>query len=210
MDPNKAQSYYDYQTQQEVWAQELRRADDRSHKFKQDLEVLDKQKQSLEVKIKDQEHAIMVREQEIQRLTLLYKGGQTFDGVKQTFDRTSAQETISKHEKHIEFLNGENHKLETEMQEIKELLGICESRDPTDKDRVHLKTLVRSLKQQNDRLKADSKTMERTIGDLKSGKYSVAEASRMVGQDEAGRLKHQLDEADQQMDELRRENQRMK
>ena len=65
MDPNKAQSYYDYQTQQEVWAQELRRADDRSHKFKQDLEVLEKQKQSLEVKIKDQEHAIMVREQEI-------------------------------------------------------------------------------------------------------------------------------------------------
>ena len=32
------------------------------------------------------------------------------------------------------------------MQEIKELLGICESHDPTDKDRAHLKTLVRKLK----------------------------------------------------------------
>jgi len=29
------------------------------------------------------------------------------------------------------------------MQEIKELLGICENRDPTDKDRANLKKLVR-------------------------------------------------------------------
>jgi hypothetical protein len=48
--------------------------------------------------------------------------------------------------KHSEFLNSENHKLQNEMQEIKELLGICESKDPTDKDRAHLKTLVRTLK----------------------------------------------------------------
>ena len=40
--------------------------------------------------------------------------------------------------------------MQEEMQEIKELLGICETKDPTDKDRVHLKTLVRKLKQRND------------------------------------------------------------
>ena len=32
------------------------------------------------------------------------------------------------------------------MNEIKELVGIAESRDPTDRDRFHLKTLVRKLK----------------------------------------------------------------
>ena len=38
----------------------------------------------------------------------------------------------------------------TEMNEIKELLGICESRDPTDVDRAHLKKLIRELKLRND------------------------------------------------------------
>jgi len=41
------------------------------------------------------------------------------------------------------------------MNEIKELLGICESRDPTDVDRAHLKKLIRELK--------DIKNMESVI-----------------------------------------------
>ena len=45
------------------------------------------------------------------------------------------------------------------MSEIKELLGICESKDPTDKDRAHLKTLVRKLKQRNDNLTVENKEM---------------------------------------------------
>ena len=36
------------------------------------------------------------------------------------------------------------------MQEVREILGLCESKDPTDKDRAHLKTLIRKLKQKND------------------------------------------------------------
>ena len=42
------------------------------------------------------------------------------------------------------------------MNEIKELVGIAESRDPTDRDRFHLKTLVRKLKQTNDSLKEEN------------------------------------------------------
>lgn len=40
----------------------------------------------------------------------------------------------------------QNSELNAEMNEVKELMGICESRDPTDKDRFHLKTLVKKLK----------------------------------------------------------------
>ena len=47
-------------------------------------------------------------------------------------------------------MNEENHRLSGEMQEIKELLGVCESRDPTDVNRAHLKKLVRELKQRNE------------------------------------------------------------
>lgn len=49
------------------------------------------------------------------------------------------------------------------MNEIKELLGICESSDPTDKDRAHLKTLVRKLKLRNDQMTADTKEMQNVI-----------------------------------------------
>jgi len=36
------------------------------------------------------------------------------------------------------------------MSEIKELLGICETKDPTNRDRAHLKKLIRELKARND------------------------------------------------------------
>lgn len=77
---------------------------------------------------------------------MVYKGGQSFENVKGIYDKQSSGEAQAKLNKQIEFLNSENHRLETEMREIKELLGICESSDPTDKDKVHLKTLVRKLK----------------------------------------------------------------
>ena len=57
------------------------------------------------------------------------------------------------------------------MQEIKELLGICESSDPTDKDRAHLKKLVRELKSRCDGMTNEKKQLEKTINDLKQGKY---------------------------------------
>ena len=43
------------------------------------------------------------------------------------------------------------------MNEIKSLVGIAESRDPTDRDRFHLKTLVRKLKTQNEKLDDENK-----------------------------------------------------
>jgi len=74
--------------------------------------------------------------------------------------------------KQIQFLNSENHRLESEMQEIKELLGICETKDPADKDRVHLKTLVRKLKQRNEQLQTDKAQLENTIGVLKTTSFT--------------------------------------
>jgi uncharacterized coiled-coil protein SlyX len=36
---------------------------------------------------------------------------------------------------------------------------LCESKDPTDKDRAHLKTLVRKLKQRNEALQEENKKL---------------------------------------------------
>ena len=51
------------------------------------------------------------------------------------------------------------------MHEVKGLLGICESHDPTDVDRVHLKTLVRQLKKRNETLQHQHSEMYRMMGD---------------------------------------------
>ena len=90
----------------------------------------------------------------------MYKGGQTFDNVKINFDKQTTDETLSKLRSQSEFLNSENHRLETELREIRELLGVCEARDPTDKNGVHLKKLVRELKNRNDTMVKDIKQME--------------------------------------------------
>jgi cell division protein FtsB len=151
------------QAQQNVWAEELRRADDRALKFKNDVIEAERMRSAMEARIKELSSAVMSRDQEIQRLTMLYKGGQNFDSVKLSFDKHTSQETIDKLQKQNEFVNEENHRLSQEMQEIKELLGVCETRDPTDKDRAHLKKLVRELKQRNDSMTSEVKDLERVV-----------------------------------------------
>ena len=55
------------------------------------MELQEGQRQELEARVKDLEKAIVTRDQEIQRLSLLYKGGQNFEGVKVNFDKQTAE-----------------------------------------------------------------------------------------------------------------------
>ena len=86
-------------------------------------------------------------------------------------------------------MNEENHRLSTEMQEIKELLGVCESRDPTDVNRAHLKKLVRELKSRNDQMTQEVKELERVVEQLKSGRFNEIEAGRHMSRDEIERMR---------------------
>lgn len=54
------------------WAQELRRADERSHEIRQRCEDLKKANSVLEKKIKQLEESVEVRDTEILRLSQLY------------------------------------------------------------------------------------------------------------------------------------------
>lgn len=82
------------QQQQNVWAEELRRADERALKFKQDLADADAKRIDMEKKLREMDKALQARDQEIQRLALLYKGGQNFDTVKDNYDKQTAQNNI--------------------------------------------------------------------------------------------------------------------
>ena len=59
-----------------------------------------------------------------------------------------------------------------EATEVKELLGLCESKDPTDKNGVHLKVLVKKLKDRNDILFEQNKTLGKANDQLNSGQFS--------------------------------------
>ena len=86
------------------------------------------------------------RDQEIQRLQVVTAGGSSYTSIRENFDQRQAEEKIVSQERQLEFINRQNQELLAEMNEIKELVGIAESKDPTDRDRFHLKTLVRKLK----------------------------------------------------------------
>ena len=58
------------------------------------------------------------------------------------------------------------------MNEIKELMGICESKDPTNVDRLHLKTLVKTLKQRNETLQSECNQMAAVVDTLKQGNFN--------------------------------------
>ena len=66
------------------------------------------------------------------------------------------------------------------MNEIKELMGICESKDPTNVDRLHLKTLVKTLKQRNETLQNENKQMADVIETLKQGNFNQSAAAKMM------------------------------
>lgn len=146
----------------------------------------------------------------MQRLTLLYKGGQNFDTVKLNFDRHSAETQIVNLTKQNEFLNQENHRISEEMREIQELLGICDPRDPTDKNRAHLKKLVRELKTRNETMSQEIRDLSQVVDHLKEGRYNEIESGKILSEDELRRLRNNLDQTEREKAELVRENQRMR
>ena len=72
--------------QQDIWAQELRRSDERAVKFKNDNDQLMQSKRALEAENQDLKNRVQNREQEISRLHLAFNGGQSLDVVKSNHD----------------------------------------------------------------------------------------------------------------------------
>ena len=59
-------------------------------------------------------------------------------------------------------------------------MGFAESKDPTDRDRFHLKTVVRKLKQKNETLTEENMQMSSVIDAYKSGRYNESESAKIM------------------------------
>ena len=92
------------------------------------------------------------------------------------------------------------------MHEIRELIGVAESKDPTDVDRMHLKKLVRELVRRNEILTSEVRELNKLVDSLKEGKYNELEAGKHLTQDELSRLKRQLAEAERAKEEALKES----
>ena len=75
-----------YQGSQEVWAEELRRADDRCNKFRQDISELQSLNAQLENDIFLLNEKVSVRDQEISRLQVVSAGASSYTNIRENFD----------------------------------------------------------------------------------------------------------------------------
>ena len=99
-----------FQRQQEIWAVELRRADERADKFKDEADALAQAKHQLQQELILLSDKVKVRDQEIARLHTVYQGGQTFPQVKRDQDYDAVLH--------------ENNVLLTHMDDIARIMGL--------------------------------------------------------------------------------------
>jgi hypothetical protein len=68
-----------------------------------------------------------------------------------------------------------NQELQQESLEIRDLLGMVYTKEPTNVDKVNSKQLVKQLAFKNDELKKEVEAMERVIEQLKSGRFALTQ-----------------------------------
>lgn len=97
------------------WASELRRADERATEVRQKYDELVKNTVELEERCAGMETQIEARDNEIVRLGGLYQGGQNLEKLSLQYQQETAEKTVSKLQNQIDFLNRENHRLQTQV-----------------------------------------------------------------------------------------------
>lgn len=100
---------------EQEWANELRKADERSNEIKQKYTELLQNHAKYEEKIKRMENQIEVRDNEILRLGGLFQGGQNLDQLHLKYQQDVNQKTVKKLQNQVDFLNKENHRIQTEL-----------------------------------------------------------------------------------------------
>lgn len=148
--------------------------------------------------------SLMSRDTEIKRLQVC--GTPSAGNIKSTLDSRQAHDTIATQQKKLDFLNQQNHELVAELNEIKDLVGIAESKDPTDKDRFHLKKVIRQLKQRNDTLYDENRQLGEVIDSLKKGRFNETEGAKLIMDEQYQQLNFDLTEAHAELETLKKEN----
>lgn len=156
-------------------AQEIKRADERAQKFKNENDRLIELKRSLEGENQDLKDKVRIREQEISRLHLAFNGGQAFDAVKSNFDSDKLQ--------------SENQAMRERLDDIAQILGVPENSD--------LGEQVAKLKMNMEDLREDNQELSRMLDQMREGQYNQASAGKMMAGAEEAQLKQIIAETEE-------------
>jgi hypothetical protein len=142
------------------------------------------------------------RDKEILRLNTLYEGGQNLDQLKAKYVTDTNNETLSKLQNEIDFVNRENHRIDEELSEAKELLKGSEQ---FISEKKSLTSSIIDLKNKNLMLVEDMRRLESTIQSLKDGKIGLhAEQShkKLVDLDELNAEREKIEALNQRIEIL--------
>ena len=177
---------------EQEWANELRRADERSHEVRQRCEDLKKANSELEARCKAQEQQIETRDVEILRLGGLYQGGQNNDKLSMQYSQEQNQKIVGKLNAQLDFLNKENHRLQTQLDLFVKDKSVVEHIDKYRAD-------IDDLTFENQTLRKDLRELTVTLKD-----YQEADFHR---QREARALADQQQASEREVDKQRQDAQ---
>lgn len=160
-----------------MWAEELRKADERAAEFRNQAKLYESKFIELEGEITMHKMKIESRDKEIQRLNNLYEGGQTLPQLNVEYVSKTNKDTISKLNDQLDFVNWENHRLETELEQarnsLKEVDGFM-------KDRKNMSANLVELDQKNKILQQELKQMDTVIKALKREKNENSDPNEQM------------------------------
>ena len=134
------------------WSVELRKADERTQEVRQRCEDFKRQNAELEARIAQQNDMIEKRDTEILRLGQLYQGGQNNDKLAMQYNQEQNVQIVKKLNSQIDFLNKENHRIQTEL-------------DLYSSDKTAV-TQIEMFRKEVDELSFENQTLRKDLKDL--------------------------------------------
>lgn len=113
--PAEARPELGVDTDAKVWAEELRRADERAQEFQQQIQALELERNNLTEVQRMLEDKVKTRDNEIVRLSSLYEGGQNLSALNAEYVNESNSTTIKKLTDQLDYVNGLNKQLEADL-----------------------------------------------------------------------------------------------
>ena len=192
------------------WLEELKKADERTQKYRKDVEDLNKKLKNLEIEKTDYIAKMENRENEIKRLQELYSPEQNKDKMTNKYISSSNEITLNKLNSQIDHLNNVNHKLEDELKKIK-LSNQAAQHIVTDPDSLH-KT-IETLQSKNNALQSSIKQCESRIQSLETEKGNIAEqikSKKLVAIEELEREIQRANDFQAELEALKKDNDSLK
>lgn len=149
---------------QRQWADEVRRADQRWQQLQQKYDHLVQVEAKSREVLQIQDKKIEARDNEIRRLTDLYQGGQNLERLNIKYHQEVNEQTVTKLQSQVDFLNKENHRLQSQVDLYTSDRGVVDQID-------NLKKEIDDLTFENSTIRKDMRELTGTLKDYQEKEF---------------------------------------